>query len=193
MDYSKNLSLESIKYFCEFDLIWKTEQCRDVIGYEGCYQVSDLGRIKSLSRSVKNGKGYKINDERILTPIFGSRGRYMISFSVDGKYKKRPIHQLVAESFLNHTPCGYKLVINHKDINPLNNCLNNLEIVTQRENTNRKHIKSTSKYVGVSFMPKINKWIARIVFEKKRVYLGVFKTEIDAHNAYENKLKEISI
>ena len=192
MDYSKNLDLADIKYFCEFDKVWKIEQWLDVVGYEGYYKVSDLGRVKSLSRSVKGKKCFYIKNEKILVPIYGLRGRYMISFSVDRKYKKRPIHQLVAESFLNHTPCGYKLVVNHKDFNPLNNSVSNLEIVSQRINANKKHIKSKSKYVGVGFMPKINKWIARIVVEKKRVYLGVFEKEIEAHFAYQNKLKEVT-
>ena len=49
MDYHKNLGLEPIKYFCKIDNEIKTEQWKDVVGYEGLYQVSDLGRIKSLN------------------------------------------------------------------------------------------------------------------------------------------------
>ena len=54
MNYNENLDLEPIKYFCEYDLIWKIEEFRDIPNYEGIYQVSDLGRIKSLSRIKMN-------------------------------------------------------------------------------------------------------------------------------------------
>lgn len=74
-----------------------------------------------------------------------------VSLSRDGKAKTITVHKLVAYAFLNHKSCGYKLVVNHIDTNPKNNNVTNLEIVTTRENSNQKHIKSSSKYVGVSW------------------------------------------
>ena len=96
------------------------------------------------------------------------------------------------ECFLNHTRCGYKKVINHIDNNKLNNVFTNLELVSQRENANKKHLKSTSKYTGVS-LPKGRKhWRSIIMIKGKNISLGNFKTELEANNAYQKKLKQIN-
>jgi len=113
--------------------IWK-----DVLNYEGLYQVSDLGRIKSL----------KYSKERILNGGLTTNGYLQVGLSENGIVKKRTIHQLVAESFLEHVPCGYEFIIDHIDNDRLNNRLDNLRITTQRVNANQKHLKSSSKYTG---------------------------------------------
>ena len=56
---------------------------------------------------------------------------------IEGKKETKQVHQMVAESFLNHIPCGYKLVVNHIDFNRTNNAVQNLELVSARENSNR--------------------------------------------------------
>lgn len=183
MNYHKNLDLTDIVYFCEFDLIEKTEQWKDVPNYEGIYQVSDLGRVKSLNyrRSKKS---------KILKQGFSTH-KYLLAGFYNGKLKTFKIHQLVAIAFLNHKPCGHKLVVNHKDFNRSNNYVKNLEIITNRENSNLKHIPSTSQYVGVCWDKKIKRWRSSIVINNKYKYLGVFISEIDAHNTYQNALLEI--
>lgn len=59
----------------------------------------------------------------------------------------------------------------------------------ERRNANKKHLKSTSKYIGVNFNKGTNKWVARILINGKSKYLGLHKTEYDAHLAYQNELK----
>lgn len=154
--------------------IWKT-----IKGYED-YQISSFGRVKS----------FKNNKEKIKNPTIDVYGYYLINLCNNGIQKTFKIHKLVATAFLNHKPCGYKLVVNHKDLNKLNNNIDNLEIVTARENTNKKHIKSSSKYVGVSWNKRKNKWVSQIYVDGKIKYLGSFKNEYDAHIAYENELKQ---
>lgn len=105
--------------------------------------------------------------------------------------KTRKVHQLVAESFLNHTKCGYNLVVNHINLNPQDNCVDNLEIVTQRDNANKKHIISTSKYTGVCWSKEKRKWRASINLKYKQSHLGYFNNEYEAHLAYEKALSEI--
>jgi hypothetical protein len=95
-------------------------------------------------------------------------------------------------SFLGHKPCGYKLVVNHIDFNKLNNNLVNLEIITNRENCNKKHLKSSSKYVGVAWCKASKKWRAMIDINNKSNYLGLYNTELEASNAYQNKLLSLS-
>jgi len=133
--------------------IWKT-----VIGFED-YEISNLGNIKSL----------KFNKIRNLNPGINSKKYYNITLFKNGIRKTKEVHQIVAESFLNHIPNGKILVVNHKDFNRLNNCVENLEIITTRENTNREHLKYSSKYVGVNWNKRAKKWRSSIRIDNKKI------------------------
>ena len=104
--------------------IWK-----DVVGYEGYYQVSNLGRVKSLDRVITNKMGVVRNLNgfvKKLTP--GDNGYMGVTLSRNGKYTRRYVHRLVAEAFI---PNKEKLpFINHKDENKDNNHVDNLEWCT---------------------------------------------------------------
>ena len=165
----------------------------DIPNYEGYYQVSSIGRVKSLSRKVeRNGnKTYNVK-ERILKPSKAGRGYLMVNLYKDGARRFSKVHQLVAMAFLNHNPCGYNLVVNHKNFNRLDNRLENIEVVTMRENTNKKHLESTSKYVGVSWREKRKKWRASIIINGESKHLGEFKDEHEANLAYQKALKEFN-
>ena len=181
------LPFHSIEFFNTIDMnnqeIWK-----DVKGYKGLYQASDLGNIKSLSRYVNHRCGKKIIKERILKPIVNHYGYLFVNLFKKGIKKTITVHQLVAIAFLNHTPNGHKLVCNHINFNKQDNRVENLEIVTNRENTNKKHLKSTSKYTGVSWDKPLKKWAAYIHINIKKVHLGYYTNEYDAHLAYQNAL-----
>lgn len=157
--------------------IWK-----DVKGYEGLYQVSNLGRVKSL----------KFNKEKILKPGVNSTGYYNVLLYKDSIAKSVKVHQLVAIAFLNHNPCGYKIVVDHLNNNPLDNKLENLQMITARENTSKDKKNKTSKYKGVSWYESTQKWEVKIRIKSKKLHLGYFNCELAAHQAYQNKLKEIS-
>ncbi len=157
------------------------EEWKDILGYEGLYKVSNLGNIKSL----------KFQKEKVLKLQTNTKGYFIVNLYKNKKMKSHQIHQLVAIAFLNHVPCKMELVINHINFDKKDNKVSNLEIVTNRENSNRKHLKSTSKYTGVSFEKDRNKWVAQIKIKGKRVLLGRFSNEIDASNVYQSKLKEI--
>lgn len=104
--------------------IWK-----DIVGYEGRYQVSNKGRVKS--KCYHNG-----TDERILK-IRKNQSGYSIVNLYDGKNtagKLKTVHRLVAQTFLPN-PKSYP-VINHKDENPQNNNVNNLEWCDSKYNVN---------------------------------------------------------
>jgi len=170
------------------------EEWRDVKGYEGLYEVSSLGRFKSLEREVWDCRGYyRLIKERISKGSVYNTGYVMVKLSQDGEYITKSMHQLVAIAFLNHTICGMELVVNHKNFNKLDNRVENLEVVTARENSNRKHLKSTSKYVGVYLHKATQKWGASIVINGKSRHLGLFNDEIQANIAYQSKLKTMTI
>jgi len=171
----QNLSLENLE-----GEIWKP-----IEGYNGIYEISSVGRIKSswsgkdrilIAGPNKSGSGYRI----------------VRLFASTKKGKIFAIHQLVAMAFLGHIPCGHKLVINHKNFITTDNRVENLEIVTNRENCSFKHLKSSSKYTGVTWVKEKNKWRSEIYINKKKNHLGYFVNEIDAHQAYQNALNKIN-
>lgn len=186
MDYNKNLDLSEIEYFCEFYQVLKKENWRDILNYEGTYQVSDLGRVKSLNYNhTKKPKILKLSNN--------IHGYKTISLCKNNVKKTYSIQQLVATAFLNHITCKFDLVVNHKNFIRTDNKISNLEIITHRENTNRKHLKSSSIYTGVGWHKRIKKWQSRIVVKRKINHLGYFENEIDAHNAYQKALKNLTL
>ena len=165
---------------------------KDIKGYEGLYQVSSLGNIRRLKSVVKCKADFsRIVNERVLRSSGDGGGYLGVTLSKGSICNRFKIHQLVAIAFLDHTPNGHKLVVNHKDFDKNNNSVKNLEIVTQRNNTNRKHLKSSSKYTGVSFDKQSNKWRADIRIKGKNKYLGLYFNESNAHLAYQQALKLI--
>ena len=101
-----------------------TEIWRDIEGYQGLYQISNKGRVKSL----KWGK------ERILKPWINSSGYYYIILCNDSVKKAFRLHRLVAETFITNP---YNLPeVNHKDENKKNNCVDNLEWMRHIDNCN---------------------------------------------------------
>lgn len=108
--------------------VWK-----DIPGYEGFYQVSNIGRVKSLDRVVidRNGRHMKYKGV-LLTPQYNEFGYQKIMLMMSRKGRTFKIHQLVAMTFIenkeNH-PC-----VNHKDGNKENNSVDNLEWCTFGEN-----------------------------------------------------------
>ena len=160
----------------------KEEVWKEVPNYED-YMVSDRGGVKSM----------KYGRERLMRLSSNQYGYLLLNLSKEGKRKVFRVHKLVAMAFLNHVPCGHKLVVDHIDGNRTNNHLSNLQVITNRENTSKDRRGGSSRYVGVSWNKQHKKWEVHIHVNGKRKYLGVFTNEIEASEAYQNKLKEIQI
>ena len=110
--------------------IWK-----EIQDYEGLYEVSNLGRVKSLPKAR-----YKRPKEIILTPR--KHPYKFVNLSKDSKVSTKSIHRLVANAFIPNP--NNKLTINHIDCNPSNNCVSNLEWVTPLEN--QMHSRNLGRY-----------------------------------------------
>jgi len=95
---------------------------------------------------------------------------------------------LVAESFLNHIPNGHTIVVDHIDENPLNNNINNIRLITHRENVSRGMKNRSSKYVGAYWYKSKKRWRSTIYIDGKNIHLGTFKNDVEAHEAYKKAL-----
>lgn len=141
-----------------FDIVWK-----DVAGFEGLYQISNTGKIKSLSRFVPNsgraGMWYK---EKILKNNFDHDGYPQIILHKNGKAYTYKIHRLVALAFLenpNNLPC-----VNHIDENKLNNNYYNLEWCDVKYNNcynNRQKRISQKQKIPVIQLKENGEFVAR--------------------------------
>lgn len=159
----------------------KKEVWLPIKGYEGLYEISNLGKVKSL----------RFNKERILKGGANNKGYLHCGLSKNGKREIRTIHQLVAITFLNHKPCGYDVVVDHINNVRTDNRLENLQLVTPRENNSKDKKNGTSKYIGVYFHKTHKKWISRITTKGVEKHLGCFDCEIKAHLAYQKELSKL--
>jgi hypothetical protein len=105
------------------------EEWRPVAGWTGYYEVSDLGRVRSLSRTMSDGRFLK---GRILKPTRGKGGYYQVTLARDGSSDKRYVHHLVAEAFVGPRPKG--LDVRHGSSNRLDNRAEQFCYGTRREN-----------------------------------------------------------
>ncbi len=164
---------------------------KDVLNYEGFYQVSNLGNVKSLSRKAKSSYGrFRPIQERIRKTLVDTNGYLRVSLSKEGNLKNKKVHRLVAETFLKD---AHKkgLVVDHIDNVKTNNREDNLQWITHRKNSSKDKKNTTSKYTGVSKNQKCNGWYARIRINGKQKYLGSFSNELEASKAYQRELKKI--
>ena len=117
---------------------------KDIVGYEGLYQVSNLGNIKSVSRVIncRNGTSKTVN-EHLVSPGNNGNGYLFVYLWKNNKSKRFYVHRLVAKYFINN-PNNYNK-INHKDFNKKNNTIYNLEWCN--DNQNMAHYSGCKVYV----------------------------------------------
>lgn len=158
--------------------IWKP-----IKGFEGFYEVSNLGRVKSFKRSAGKIIKFQVN----------CKGYRIIRLNKNSVTYTKKISQLVAIAFLNHTPCGYKIIVDHINEIKTDDRPENLQLISNRLNRSRSIDKSktSSKYIGVCF--NRNKWKARIRVGQDNINLGVFANEDEAGEMYQRALNNISL
>lgn len=152
------------------------------------YQASNLGNIRSKDFIVirSDGKPHTVKS-KILKQSLNSG---YLCVNVKGK---KYVHQLIAEAFLNHKTKGHKgKVVDHIDNDRMNNKLSNLQLITNRQNCSKNRTGISDK-TGVFWRKNRGHWFSQIQINGKQTYLGSFKTELEASNAYQNKLKQIQI
>lgn len=160
------------------------EEFVDIKNYEGLYQISNYGNVKSLSRSINNGKYTRASIDIISSTQYNTGGYKIITLWKDNKKQTLTIHKLVAGAFLIKETITDG-VINHIDNNKDNNKVTNLEIVSQLYNSNC-HKTTNGVRQNIS-----GNYTARITINKNRITLGTYNTEEEAIMVRNNKLKEL--
>lgn len=130
--------------------------------------VSNLGRVSRENHIVgshSNKQGYE---------------------SISCNSKRIYVHQLVAIAFLNHKPNGMTKVVDHINGNVSDNRVENLRVVSIRENANNRHHSKSSKFVGVNWHKRSKKWQSKIKYQGKQYTLGMFDDEKEAALAYQS-------
>ena len=173
------------------------EKWVDIPGYEGSYQVSNIGNVKSLERIISRLPTTQYVRERILKQGTHCRGYKHVSIKGHNGIKSQKVHRLVAMAFLGYDPSMKDMVIDHIDGCAGNNLLSNIRVVTRRENTTICFMKNrstfTSSSAGVSWTNRERRWRARINIDKKEIGLGYFILESDAVKAYSDALIKYNI
>lgn len=165
-----------------------TEIWKDIHNYNGNYQISSLGRIKSIKR-------VNCAYDKILKPGLDSCGYLFVNLSKNGECVIQRIHKIVAITFHNHVPCKFKEVINHINGDKKDNRVINIEITTNRDNTAKGYLSknTSSKYTGVCWNKKVKKWVSMIRINGILINLGSFELEYDAHLMYQKALLNINL
>lgn len=171
--------------------IWK-----DVPNYEGYYQASNIGRVRSLDRIVTYSNGRKQFYKGQILKGTVSNGYKLTSLNIDGESRSFKFSQIVAMAFLGHEPDGHTMVVDHINGNRSDDRVENLRIVTNRANVStcfRPNKESfSSSFVGVSWDKPLSKWRAQIYHNGMLTRLGYYDTDLEASSAYQSALSKIN-
>lgn len=132
-----------------------------------------------------NGDVIHIPTMSVLKKYINSSGYETVSMkSNNKKWKPVMVHQLMAVCFLNHKPNGQTIVVDHIDNDKTNNNLINLQLITQRENSNKENAVSKSGYKGVFWNNINNKWQVRPRILGSKHLLGYYDCPKNANKDY---------
>lgn len=159
-----------------YGLVDMKEVFKDVVGWEGIYQVSNTGRVKSLDREVLHRGHKRFVEGRILIPTTDKDGYQQVHLAKNGNRYLGRVHRLVAKAFIDN-PKNLP-IINHKDRNTSNNLVDNLEWCTYKYNSNYKDTqqrKARAREKKVYQYTKKGELVAVHPSPKKAALTGDFK------------------
>lgn len=161
--------------------IWKS-----IPGYEGYYEASNMGRIKSCYRMVILSTGRKITvKESILRPTIGPEGYASVGLTIKNFRKSFKVHRLIMLAFEGPS----NLLVDHINGDKTDNRLENLEYVTVRENVSRAAKIKRDLPTGVIKIK--NKYISKITVNGVYYHLGIYNTSEEAASIYQKALSDL--
>jgi len=145
-------------------------------------EISELFELRGdeLWRKACIGPTGRRMKEKIVN-LTGVNGRGYVTVKVNGKNEA---YHRVIWCITNKANIPHRMQIDHEDGDKLNNSPGNLRLVTQRENLQNQHFHRSGKLVGAIFSKQKNKWTAQIEINDKNIYLGLYDTELEAHQIY---------
>lgn len=165
------------------------EEFRDIVGYEGLYQISNFGRVKSLERCVDNRYGTKsLKKEKILKNVIKNTGYLSIDLYKNNINKNFKIHFLVYVTF----GCMYNskfFEIDHLNRIRTDNYFKNLILVSKRNNHNNR--SNNSKFGVGAIITNYNTYQSSIRINKKNIHIGNYETKEQASNKYQSVKHQI--
>ena len=140
------------------------EEWRDIEGYEGLFQISNEGRVKSLKRKITinrcNGAYIRTIEEKIIKPYKNGKGRLQVQLCKNGIREFPLLHRLVANAFVPN-PNNYD-VVHHIDHNPQNNKVENLMWMTKEEHDKLHRIEQAAKTSRMVYQYTLNDILVKI-------------------------------
>lgn len=166
------------------------ELWKPIKGYEGFYEVSNTGKVRSLDREIKVFHGSYVMKGRELKPSFGSSGYLQVGLSKFGKTKIFMIHRIVAKTFVDNDNTKCKIAVNHIDGDKTNNNSDNLEWVSYSDNQKHAYANGLNSWNPSKGMP--SKPVVQIYLDKNKAK-AFYESLGEAERAVGKKGGRISI
>ncbi len=158
------------------------EDFKPIKGIEN-YSINKMGQ-------VKNEKGLIMKQYIVTSKTSSHKGYYRVALNIAPKERKHfLVHILMAKTFLNYDNFENPIV-DHIDNDSFNNNLDNLQVTTKRHNSSKDIVRTVNNLLGT--YKRGNTYVARIKINGKKVYLGTFKTEQEAHEQYMKALNKLN-
>lgn len=147
---------------------------KDCLGFDGVYQISNLGNVLSFQKGKKS----------LLKPNADGWGYLQVIFHKNRKRFAIKVHKLVFESFIGVRPKNMN--IDHINNIKTDNRLSNLQLLNTRENVSKAQMQKQklSEFIGVTWCKLNKKWVSKIYINGTRKSLGYFNEEYNAAEAY---------
>lgn len=156
------------------------EEFVPIKGFE-LYTINKFGVVKNDKNNIM--KPYILTNKN-----HNHKGYYRLSLRTNGQRKHVFVHILMAKTFLNYDDYE-KPIVDHIDNDPFNNDLNNLQITTKRHNSSKDIVRKVNNLLGT--YKRGNSYVSRIKINGKKIYLGSYVTELEAHNVYMKALNKL--
>jgi hypothetical protein len=170
----------------------ENQNCKEFIN-----NMEEFVPIKDFENYTINKFGVIKNDKnKVIKPYIqkskqsNHKGYFRLAITTNGQRKSMLVHILMAKTFLDYDSYQNP-VVDHKDNDSFNNDLNNLQITTKRHNSSKDITRKVNNLLGTYKRGKT--YVSRIKINGKKVYLGSYKTELEAHNVYMKALNNIHL